>query len=135
MESFKFTVPLLCIMKLNIKEKLMLYALGRYYEVSAKVLPNEALAIHLPKPVFIDFIKKVELFDKGERAIYKNLEYLEDRKLVSYENRNLSLTERGQNVYNKIKSEIKPYFEMNKLIINDRVRESKKLQTMFRIFK
>jgi predicted methyltransferase len=122
-------------MKLNIKERLMLYALGRYYDISARVLPNEALAIHLPKSVFIDFVRRVELFDKGERAIYKNLEYLEDRKLVSYENRNLSLTERGQKVYDKVKAEIKPYFEMNKIIVNDRVKESKKLQTVFRFFK
>jgi hypothetical protein len=122
-------------MKMNIKEKLMLYALGRYYDVSARVLPNEALAIHLPKAIFIDFIKRVELFDKGERAIYKNLEYLGSKKLVSYDNKNLSLTEKGQRLYNKIKGELKPYFEMNKIIVNDRVKESKKLQTVFKIFK
>jgi hypothetical protein len=122
-------------MKLNIKEKLMLYALGRYYDMSAKVLPNESLAIHLPKSVFIDFVKKVELFDKGERAIYRNLEYLESRKLVSYYNKNLILTERGRSLYEKIKSEVRPYFEMNRIIVNDRVKESKKLQTVFRIFR
>jgi hypothetical protein len=122
-------------MKLNIKEKLMLYALGRYYDMSARVLPNENMAIHLPKSVFIDFVRKVEIFDKGERAIYKNLEYLESRKLVSYDNRNLSLTERGRNTYEKIKSEVRPYFEMNRIIVNDRVKESKKLQTVFRLFK
>ena len=122
-------------MKLNIKEKLMLYALGKYYDISAKVLPNTELAIHLPKTIFIDFIRKVELFDKGERAIYKNLEYLEDRKLVSYANKNLSLTEKGQKIYERIKADVRPYFEMNKIIVDDRVKQSKKLQTSFRLFK
>ena len=139
MESFKSATPLLCSMKLNIKEKLMLYALGKYYDISAKVLPNTELAIHLPKTIFIDFIRKVELFDKGERAIYKNLEYLEDKpeptSILQHSYKNLSLTEKGQRIYEKIKADVRPYFEMNKIIVDDRVKQSKKLQTSFRLFK
>ena len=122
-------------MKLNKIEKVMLYALGRYYEVSVKSLPDSNLAIHLPKSVFIDFVKKVELFEKGERAIYKNLEYLEKIKLVSYENKNLSLTEKGRKEYVVLKMGLRPYFEVNNLVVNDKVKNSKKLQTFFRLFR
>ena len=121
-------------MKLNKIEKVMLYALGRYYEVSSKSLPDKSLTIHLPKTVFIDFVKKVGLFEKGERAIYKNLEYLEKRKLVSYENKSLRLTEKGGKEYTSIRTGLKPYFEVNNIIVKDQVKKSKKLQTVFRLF-
>lgn len=121
-------------MKLNKIEKVMLYALGRYYEISIRTIPDKSLAIHLPKSVFIDFVKKVELFEKGERAIYKNLEYLEGRKLISYENRNLALAEKGRKEYKQLKEGLRPYFEVNNIIVKDKVKKSKKLQTIFRIF-
>lgn len=112
----------------------MLYALGRYYEVSSRSVSKD-LAIHLPKSVFIDFVRKVELFDKGERAIYKNLEYLEGRKLVSYENRSLSLTERGRKQYKELKEGLKPYFEVNNIVVREKVKKSKRLQTVFKLFR
>jgi len=121
-------------MKLNKIEKVMLYALGRYYDISLRALPDKSLAIHLPKNVFIDFVRKVKLFEKGERAIYKNFEYLEKRKLISYENKNLTLTEKGAKEYRELREGLKPYFEINNIIIKDRVRDSKKLQTVFKIF-
>ncbi|MBW2991735.1 hypothetical protein KY345_00775 [Candidatus Woesearchaeota archaeon] len=122
-------------MKLNKIEKVMLYTLGRYYEVSQRAVSSKTLAIHLPKSVFIDFVKKVKLFEKGERAIYRNLEYLEGRKLISYENRNLRLTERGKKQYREIRDGLRPYFEVNNIIIKDKVKKSKKLQTIFKIFR
>ena len=121
-------------MKLNKIEKVMLYALGRYYDVSSRAIPDNSLTIHLLKMVFIDFVRKVKLFEKSERAIYKNLEYLEKRKLVSYENKNLSLTERGAKEYREINEGLRPYFEVNSMIVKDQVKRSKKLQTVFKIF-
>lgn len=118
-------------MKLNKIEKVMLYALGRYSEITQRSVGSR-LAVQLPKIVFIDFVKKVKLFHKGQRAIYRNLEHLEKRKLSTYKNKSLSLTDRGKKQYREIRDGVKPYLEINNNIVKEKVKKSKKLQTTFK---
>ena len=76
---------------------------------------------------------KTDMFKKGVRALYRNLEYLEKRKLISYENNNLSLTKRGERMYVTLRDGVAPYLEINAALKPKTVvSATRKLQTYFK---
>ena len=118
--------------KPNIKEEIVLFALGIYREKAHRSI-KKGLSIHLSKSIFIDFVKKVKLMKKGIRALYKNLEFLEKNKFITYTNKNLKLTKKGEKHYKDIKKKLKPFVEVTKIIIPKKVlNATKKLQTIFK---
>ena len=118
--------------KLHIKEKVVLFALGFYREIATRTT-KKGLGIHLSKSVFIQFVKKVKLLKKSVRALYRNLEHLEKNKYISYTNKNLNLTKKGNKMYKELKKELKPFIEVTKVIMPKKVlKATKKLQTVFK---
>src|SRR3989338_6524324 len=73
-------------MKLNKQQKLVLYALGLSYK-------------H-----FHNNFK--------EKAIYKNLEFLEQKKIVSYKNKSLALSQRGNKLFENLNKEVSPFLNL-----------------------
>ena len=61
------------------------------------------LEVSISKSLFIGVVKKAHLAEKKERALYKNMETLEEKKLIKYDNKQLSLTKKGKDLYKKIK--------------------------------
>lgn len=120
-------------MELTTKEKLLVFALGIYLQNLQRKINTQDLDISIQKSVFIDFVLKTKLFEKKERALYKNLENLEKKKLLSYPVRRIVLTERGWKAYDKISESLKPYLIIRDMLSTETiVRGTRKIQTIFR---
>lgn len=69
--------------------------------------------------------------EKQERALYKNLETLEDKKLISYDNKKLTLTKKGISLFGKLDKDMMPYITLYcKLKASSPTRYVKKVQTV-----
>ena len=114
-------------MSLTKTQKLTLYSLGECYSRLNKRFGNAPLQVFISKIGFIEMMINSGLVEKKERALYKNLETLEKKKLVYYEDRNLRFTKRGFVHYNKIKKDIEPFLAVNKFLKN--IKTNRRLQT------
>ena len=118
-------------MNVGKRQKLILYALGEYYKESNKTLKGRSLEVVAPKYVFIDLLRKLKLTEKKPRALYRNLETLEKKKLISYSDKNLHLTAKGMKMFNEISSEVDPYVNVLRVLETiEAFRKSKKSQTV-----
>jgi hypothetical protein len=114
------------------KQNIILFTLGMWYLEANKNI-KKGLEVAISKSVFIDLIKKANLTEKKERALYKNLESLEKQKLINYSNKNLSLTMRGQKLFNKIKNDISPFLGiLTRIKSKDPLSYTRKAQTVFK---
>ncbi len=119
-------------MKLSEKQRFILFVLGKLYEESNRKLKEKILQVSISKSAFIEIVKKGGLTEKGERALYKNLEDLEKLNYINYENKILGLNRKGLKEYNKINRELKPYLNIIKIIESENlVRLTKKAMTTF----
>ena len=91
--------------------QLTLYSLGQCYRQLNKRFEDKPLEISISKVGFIELLLASKLVGKKKRAIYKNLELLEKKKLVSYDKKQLCFTRRGYKLYNKISASVEPYIE------------------------
>lgn len=74
---------------------------------------------------------KANLAGKQARAIYKNLEDLEKQKYISYEHRTLTLTKKGQKLFEKLYKELRPYVNViHALKQTNPLSYSRKVQTI-----
>ena|SRR3972149_6646532 len=99
-------------MKLSREQRFILFSLGICYVEANKRLRDRAVQVSLSKKAFIDFVMGSGLAKKTERALYRNLEGLEERKFVSYRGKYLALTDKGQRVFSVINREITPYINV-----------------------
>ncbi len=119
-------------MVLKEKQKFMLFVLGKLDEEANRKLKEKFLHFSISKAAFIEVVKKAGLAEKGERALYKNLEDLEKSKYISYDNKILNLTQKGQKIYGKSKSELAPYLNIIKIIEKENpIKLTKKARTTF----
>ncbi|MFH1510217.1 MAG: hypothetical protein ABIF10_00880 [Candidatus Woesearchaeota archaeon] len=120
-------------MALGSKQLFILFSLGQYYLEANKRLKGLPLQIVISKKVFIDIMKQAHIAEKKERALYRNLEVLEDKKYVSYENHCLKLTRRGQSLFSKLDMKYSSYMNLAKVLSNtDVTKYTKKAQTVFK---
>lgn len=120
-------------MKATKVQEYILYALGKWFEEANKRIKDKPLAVSINKITFIDLVKKARIAKKQERALYKNLEILEKKKLISYKNKELELTKRGKKLFKKIEKDVLPYFRLiKKLKEKDPIKYTRKLQTVFK---
>ena len=114
-------------MKVTKTEKILLYAVGECYMHLNKPLEKAHLQLSISKIIFIELLlNKIKL--KQPRTIYKNLERLEEKKLIQYTNKTITFTSLGLKVLKRIQQEIKPYLEI-KQSLNLIEKPKKKLQT------
>ena len=98
--------------KVNKKETFLVYILGKYYEIANQKLKEKKLKAIISKAVFINLVRKTNICNKTERALYKNLEFLENKKYLIYSNKILRLSKKGVLLYKKINKEILPYVKL-----------------------
>src|SRR3990172_13376668 len=110
----------------------VLFALGRCYEECDRRFADKPLVVNMSKKAFIELARKAGMVSKGERAMYKNLEDLEEKKLVSYDNKSLKLTERGDKRFQELLSKIEPYLSVSLLLRSENVLKYTKVQAKFR---
>jgi len=120
-------------MKTTKVQNFILFTLGRWFEEANEKIKDMHLQVSISKGIFIDLVKKAQFAKKQERALYKNLEILEKKKLIEYKNKELELTKKGKKLYEEINKNLGPYFNVfNKLKEKDPISYTKKLQTIFK---
>ena len=120
-------------MKITNKQKFILYTLGKWYAEANEKLKDKNLQVMISKRVFIEVAKKANIVEKKERALYKNLEFLQKKKLISYNNKNLALTDKGKKLFLKLNEELHSYFKVTETLKKQNpLSYSRKAQTVFR---
>ena len=117
-------------MKLTKPQRFILFALGQSYEEFEKRFSDRPLEIALSKHAFIEIARKAGITTRAERTLYKNLESLEKRKLIIYNNRILALTTRGQKHFKVIQKELLPYIAVANIFSSqDILKYTRRVQT------
>lgn len=119
-------------MRLNKKHKFILYILYQFLKEANKRLKYKPLEMSVSKIHFIKALKKTGIADKSERALYRNLEILEKKKLIKYENRFLMPTKKGLTLFLSMHKEIFPFIHAVQIIKKQTPGMSKKAQTYFK---
>lgn len=115
---------------LNKKHEFILYALMKYLKKLNKKFENKPLEASVSKIDFIKLIQESKIVEKSERGLYKNLEMLEKKKLIRYENRFLKLTEKGLRLAEKKEKELYPYMRL--IVKMNKGLSAKELQSYFK---
>jgi predicted transcriptional regulator len=111
-------------------QKFILFTLGSWYLEAQRKLAGP-VEIVISKATFIDLLMRANLAGKQARAVYKNLEDLEKQKLISYENRSLALTKKGEKLFTKSYNELRPYVNViHALKQTNPLSYSRKMQTV-----
>lgn len=119
-------------MKITQTQRLILYALGHFYQSINQPLVDKPVTLQTSKITFIEHLLNSGIITKHERALYKNLETLEKAGLIAYDNRMIKLTEEGLAALQRINTEIsqcramQSYFEQAAL-------PKRKLQTVIEL--
>jgi len=117
-------------MKLTRTQRLILFALGKFYLSLNQPLVEKPVQVRTSKIAFIEHLLGAKIVSKQERALYQNLETLENKKLISYHNKMIMFTESGLKELEKISREIQQFIDLEKYFQQERPRG--KLQTMIR---
>ena len=93
-------------MSLSHIHRLILYALGEFYESINQPLIEKPVKVRSSKIMFIHLLLNSGLVIKHERALYKNLETLEKKKLIVYDSKMIQFTKDGLDELGKVRKEI-----------------------------
>jgi len=99
-------------MALTNTQKRILYSLGQCHQKLNQPYQDKPLKVFCSKIAFIELLQQAEFVKKQPRALYKNLELLEKKKLLEYKEKKIKLTQRGNRIFNRIEKETKPYFNI-----------------------
>ena len=114
-------------------QQYILFALGKWFEEANERIKFQPLEVSLSKNLFIDVVKRAEFAKKQPRALYKNLEILQKKKLISYKSKELKLTKKGEKLYQDINIKVMPYVNVfRKLKERDPTSYTKRVQTVFK---
>ena len=120
-------------MRVTKVQAFILFALGTCYEEFSRRFADKPLAVSMNKVAFIELARKAQITSKKERALYKNLEALEALKLVTYDNKNLALTSRGQKVFERVHYDLAPYINIKSVLKTDDILKfTTRAQTILR---
>ena len=115
-------------MRLTKVQRLVLYALGEFYASLNQQLLEKNLRLRTSKITFIELLLSSQMIIKQERAVYKNLESLEQQKFIAYENKMIRFTEKGAQEFHKINEEIRQFLNIRKYL--KETKSSRTLQTV-----
>lgn len=109
-------------------QRLILYSLGQFYHSINQPLIEKPVKLRTSKITFIELLLESKIITKQERALYKNLETLEKKKLIEYEHHLIKFTEKGLKELEKINKELKQFSNMEKYFLE--AKSKRKLQTV-----
>lgn len=116
-------------MKLTRTQQVILYALGQFYNSLNQPLKEKPVKLKTSKITFIELLEQSQIFRKQQRALYKNLETLERKKLIEYENRMIQFTNAGLKELKKITLNVYQFQTIEKFFQETR-KSKRKLQTI-----
>ena len=117
-------------MKITKVQRLILFALGHFYTALNQPLVEKPVQVRTSKIAFIEHLLAAKIISKQERALYKNLETLEEKKFISYENKMIMFSEAGLQELAKINKEIGQFISLEHYFEQEKPKG--KLQTMIR---
>jgi|SRR3989338_3300261 len=117
-------------MKLTRTQRLILFALGQFYTALNQPLVQKPVQVRTSKIAFIEHLLRANIVSKQERALYQNLESLENKNLISYDTRMIMFTESGIKELEKISKEIQQFIDLEKYFQQEKPKG--KLQTMIK---
>ena len=117
-------------MKVTKTQRQIIYALGQFYHQLNQPLIAKPIKVRTSKIAFITFLSHSEIITKQQRALYKNLETLEDKGLISYEGRMITFTALGLNILDKINREINQFIQLRDFFKNR--KQHNEVQTIIR---
>ncbi|MBW2968384.1 hypothetical protein KY362_07940 [Candidatus Woesearchaeota archaeon] len=110
-------------------KKEMLFILGLFLSETGRKFGNAPLKISIPKVEFIDGIMKLNVVSKQKRAIYRNLESLENDKYIVYVERGLKFTRKGLAEFRRITKEEEFFLKTREGIKSASIGFRRKIQT------
>ena len=116
-------------MNISKSQRVILYSLSCCYKSINQPLSSKPLQLKTSKITFIELLLGV--IGKKERAIYKDLENLEQKKLIEYDQRMIQFTENGLREVHKIDTEITQFLNINSYFQNLE-KPRRKLQTVMK---
>ena len=120
-------------MKYTKEQKFVLFILGKLYDQINSNFKRKPVNVTFSKIQFINLLQEAKITEKSQRALYKNLEVLEEKKLIEYSKKSLRLTMKGNLLYKKVKKEIEPFLRISKLLGNKiKLKKYVKGQTRFK---
>jgi hypothetical protein len=119
-------------MKISKTHRLILYSLGQFYRQLNQPLQQKPIELETSKIAFITFLLHSGIVTKQSRALYKNLEILEEKKLIAYNHRMIHFTDKGLQILIKIDAEVEMFLSIQKFFVKKVVKPRKKLQTKIR---
>lgn len=117
-------------MKLTKSQRLILYSLGHFYQSINQPLEEKPVHLRTSKIAFIELLLESGIVAKQERALYKNLETLEEKKLIEYDKKMIKFTDLGLAILDKINKEIILFEKLNKYFQGN--RSKRKMQTVIK---
>ena len=120
-------------MKLSTPQRLILYSLGQFYQSLNQPLIEKPVRVQTSKIAFIELLEKFGAVSKKERALYQNLEDLEKKKLIGYENRMIKFTDAGLRELEKVERELRQFRTLEQFFEKGEKPSNRKLQTVMRI--
>jgi len=96
-------------MSLSKVQQRILYSLGQCHQKLNEPYQDKPLTVFVSKIAFIELLLQADFVKKQPRAVYKNLELLEKKKLIKYHEKKIKLTSKGQSFFNKIEKEVTPF--------------------------
>ncbi|MBW2965909.1 hypothetical protein KY342_02270 [Candidatus Woesearchaeota archaeon] len=118
--------------KLSKKHQFVLYSLMEYLKKINKKFQDKPLEASVSKIDFIRLLQNLTIIEKSQRGLYKNLEILEKKKLIAYENKFLKLTQRGLKTVKEKETELNPYIKLIVDLEKQNIKISKSPQTYFK---
>jgi hypothetical protein len=109
------------MIKITKTQRLILYSLGQFYQSLNQPLSEKPLRIRTSKIAFIELLLASKIVSNQERALYKNLETLEHKKLIEYYDRKIKFTVKGIKIMDRINKEVEQFID-----VKDYFREIKK---------
>jgi len=117
--------------RLSKKHQFVLYSLMEYLKKINKRFKDKPLEASVSKIDFIRLLQNLNIIEKSQRGLYKNLEILEKKKFIEYENRFLKLTKKGLKIVQQKENEINPYIRLLVDLEKAEIKTSK-AQTYFK---
>ncbi len=107
-------------MKLNRQQKLLVFSLGLLHSSIFNKFKDKPYSAIISKSAFIELAMNSNIANIKERAIYKNFEFLEKNKIISYYNRSVILSKKGNKMFNKLIKETVPFLDVHETFSSEK---------------
>jgi hypothetical protein len=116
-------------MAISETSKEVLFVLGEFFKATDRRFSSAPLEVGVSKAEFIDAIMKTGAVKKQERALYKNLEELQNYRYILYrKDKILRMSNRGLELYRRMSRDLERLMDMRIKMATTSVGFKRKIQ-------